>query len=145
MLDDGVAPVDGVPATGHVSRAMPDTSRVVALVDDLMFISRITEAAAPQGLEVTKVRTVAALVEACRLSPRVVLVDLDSSRLPWAEGVAALRADPEMAELPVVGFYGHVHTEHARQGQQAGCTRVLARGAFVQQLGSILEHPAAPA
>jgi CheY-like chemotaxis protein len=123
---------------------MPDRSRVVALVDDLMFVSRITEAAAPQGLEVKKVRTVAELVEACRPAPRVVLVDLDSSRLPWAEGVAALRADPELAGVPVVGFYGHVHTEHARQGEQAGCTRVLARGAFVQQLGRILELPNAP-
>ena len=125
-------------------RTMPENSRVVALVDDLMFLSRITEAAAGLGLEVKKARNVVELVEACRLSPRVVLVDLDSSRLPWAEGLAALRADPALANVPVVGFYGHVHTERARQGEQAGCTQVLARGAFVQQLRRLLELPAAP-
>jgi hypothetical protein len=39
---------------------------VVALVDDLMFVSRIREAARGCGLEVRTVRRVADLLDACR-------------------------------------------------------------------------------
>lgn len=113
---------------------------VVAFMDDLMFLSRIREAAAASGLEVRGVRRVPDLVAACRSSPLVVFVDLDSQRLPAAEALAALKADPALAAVPVVGFFSHVNVERARQAQTEGCTRVLARSAFVQELGGLLER-----
>jgi CheY-like chemotaxis protein len=122
---------------------MPDRSRLVALVEDLMFLSRITEAAAGQGLEVTRVRTAPEVLAACRPLPRLVLMDLDSPRLPWVEAIRSVRADPELTAVPIVGFYGHVHAERARQAEEAGITQTYARGAFVQQLGRILDTPPA--
>jgi len=110
----------------------------IAFMDDLMFLSRIQQAAKPEGLDVRRVATVPELLEACRAAPRVVLVDLDAARLAWAEGIAALRRDPALAGIPVVGFYGHVNAERARDAELAGATRVLPRGAFVQQLARIL-------
>ena len=45
----------------------------------------------------------------------------------------------------VVGFLGHTQVEQARLAEQAGCTRVLTRGAFVNELRSlILQPPAVP-
>lgn len=124
---------------------MPESSRVVALVDDLMFLSRITEAAAAQGLEVTRVRTLPETLAACRPLPRIVLMDLDSPRLPWVDAAGALRADPELAGIPLVGFYGHVHADRARRAEEAGVTQAITRGVFVQQLGRILTSPPAGA
>lgn len=115
--------------------------RVIALVDDLMFLSRIREAARAAALEVTAVRTVADLLAACRDPPRLVIVDLDRSRPPASEALAALRADAALAKLPVVGFFSHVHAERGRQAREAGCTRALPRSAFVEQLAELLTSP----
>jgi CheY-like chemotaxis protein len=114
--------------------------RVVALVDDLMFLSRIREAARARGLEVTGVRTVTDLLAACRDVPRLVIMDLDRDRPP--EALGALRAVPALSSVPVVGFFSHVHPERARQAREAGCTRALPRSAFVQELDALLAPPA---
>ncbi|HXB56151.1 MAG TPA: hypothetical protein VN461_15335 [Vicinamibacteria bacterium] len=114
---------------------------VIAFMDDLMFLSRVKEAARALGLEVHGVRTLAQLREACSPPPQVVLMDLDSPRLPATEALAALRSDPGLAGVPVVGFFSHVHGERARAAQAAGCTRVLARSAFVQKLPELLARP----
>jgi CheY-like chemotaxis protein len=113
-------------------------SHVIALVDDLMFLSRIREAARGAGTEVRTARSAADLVSGARDGGRLVLVDADSSRLPWAEAIGALRADPSTAALPVVAFLSHVHTDRAEAARAAGCSRVLARGAFVQELPRLL-------
>jgi CheY-like chemotaxis protein len=110
----------------------------VALVDDLMFLSRIREAGRRTGAGVQAVRDVAGLLEAARGSAAVVLVDLDSPRLPWREAIAALRADPALADLTVIGFFSHVHAQHARDALAAGATHALPRGAFVDRLDALL-------
>lgn len=114
---------------------------VIALVDDLMFLSRIREAARRQSLEVKAVRTADGLVEACRAGARVVIVDLDSRRLPSADALAALRADPALAGVPTIGFFSHVEVERAREAREFGCATVLPRSAFVQRLDALLASP----
>jgi CheY-like chemotaxis protein len=114
---------------------------IVALVEDLMFLSRIREAAKGPGVEVRAARTVEQLLTAAR-SSGLVLVDLDSGRLPTAAALAALKADPALAALPVIGFFSHVHTERADEVRQAGVTKVLARSAFVNALPALLAQAA---
>jgi CheY-like chemotaxis protein len=117
-------------------------SSLVAFMDDLMFLSRIRDAASAAGLSVRSVRDPAALVEACRVSrPALVFVDLDSHRLPSLDAVAAVRAVPELSSIPVVGFLGHAQADLAVAAQHAGCTRVLTRGAFVNELRSLILSP----
>jgi CheY-like chemotaxis protein len=113
---------------------------VVALVSDLMFGSRIREAAAAKGVSVRSARGPEALLQACRDdAPALVLLDLDDPRVRALEAVRSLRQDPAFGELPVVGFVSHVDAERAQAAQAAGCSRVLARGAFVQLLPQLLE------
>jgi len=114
-------------------------SRVLALVDDLLFLSRIREAARGTGAEVRPVRGPADLVATAREGGRLVLVDADSPRIRWAEAVGALRADPVVASLPVVAFFSHVQADRADAARAAGCSRVLARAAFVQELPRLIE------
>jgi DNA-binding NarL/FixJ family response regulator len=116
---------------------------IVAFVDDLMLLSRVREAARALDVEVRGMRRVLDLVEACRHSPTVVLIDLDSARLPSTEAISALKADPVLAQIPVVGFFSHVHPDRARNARELGCSRVLPRSAFVQALPSLLRTPSA--
>jgi CheY-like chemotaxis protein len=113
---------------------------VLAVVDDLLFLSKIQEAARAAGLAVRAARgPAAALPDLAGAAGAVaVLVDLDSARLPLKEWLPALRADARTSALPVVGFFSHVHAERGREAQAAGCTRVLPRGAFVQELPRLL-------
>jgi CheY-like chemotaxis protein len=111
---------------------------VIALVDDLMFLSRIREAARATGDEVRPARSAAEALAAARGGGRLVLVDADSSRLPWGEALAALRGEPALGSLPVVAFASHVHPERAEAALAAGASRVLSRGAFVRELPGLL-------
>lgn len=111
---------------------------VVAVVDDLMFLSRIREAAKRQGAEVRAVRTAADALAACRQGARRVILDLDTPRLPVLDVLAALAGDPAVSGVDRVGFYSHVETDRAREAMAAGCRTVLPRSAFVRQLDDLL-------
>jgi CheY-like chemotaxis protein len=110
---------------------------IVAFVDDLMFLSRIRVAAEARGLSVVSVRAVPDLVEAARQGARLVLVDLDA-RLPAIEAITALKAEPGLTNLPVVGFFSHVHAERGRQARAAGCAEALPRSVFAERLEALL-------
>ncbi len=113
---------------------------VLALVDDLLFLSRIREAARGSALEIRPVRRPSELVDGVRDGGRLVLVDADSNRLHWAEAVAALRQERPAGKTPtpVVAFFSHVNADRAEMARAAGCDRVLARGAFVKELPALL-------
>ena len=116
---------------------------VIALVDDLMFLSRIREAAKGHGLEVKAARTATDAVAGARAGARLVIMDLDSPRLPVTAALSELRADASLADLPVVGFFSHVEAQRGREAAAAGCTTVLPRSAFVQKLDALLAETAA--
>jgi CheY-like chemotaxis protein len=88
-------------------------------------------------------RTAADTVAAARAGARLVIMDLDSPRLGIADALSALRADPALTGLPVVGFFSHVEAQRGRDAAQAGCTTVLPRSAFVQKLDALLAEAAA--
>ena len=110
----------------------------VLLVDDLMFASRIREAAKVKGVTVSSARTAEQALAACRAGARTLIADLDSTRLPVLDALHAVSADPALAGVQLVGFFSHVETETARAAQAAGCRTVLPRSAFVRQLPDLL-------
>ena len=113
---------------------------MIALVSDLMFGSRIREAAAAKGAAVRSALGPEALLQACREElPALVFADLDDNRVRALDAIRALREDPAFQALTVIGFVSHVDAERAQAAQAAGCSRVLARSAFVQQLPQLLE------
>ena len=111
---------------------------IVLLVDDLMFASRIREAAKATGAVVASARTAAQALDACRAGARVLIADLDSPRLPALDAIRALAADPALAAVHTIGFFSHVETETARAAREAGCRTVLPRSAFVRELPALL-------
>ncbi len=117
--------------------------KLVALVDDLLFLSRIREAGRAAGVTVASARGARDLVAAATNGASLVLVDADSERLPWREAVAALRALPGLETLPVVAFVSHVRADHAQAARAAGASRVLARSAFVEELPRLVSEAGA--
>jgi CheY-like chemotaxis protein len=114
-----------------------DTRFVLAVVNDLMFGSRIRGAADNLGVRVIFARSAAALEEQAPLA-RLILLDLGTRWLDPARHIVALKASAATAPVPIVAFGSHVETEILTAARAAGAERVLARSAFVKVLPQLL-------
>ena len=108
---------------------------VLAIVDDLFFQAKIQAAAASLGVEVRIAKTFAQ-AQAAWSDPAVVMVDLNVTSADPLEMVRTLRAQRPV--VPIIGYGSHVQAELLAQARAAGCTTVLPRSAFVQQLPRLL-------
>jgi CheY-like chemotaxis protein len=117
---------------------------VVAVMDDLMFLSRLREAARGLALEVRVLRRSEDAAALAAAAPSLVVVDADSDRLPWSEIVRTLRSQPALTGVPVVAFVSHVDAARAALAREAGAQRVLARSTFVRELPALLSAAATP-
>jgi CheY-like chemotaxis protein len=112
---------------------------ILAVVDDLMFTSKIKTTAGHLGVPVAFAKSSAAALEQMRKdTPSLVIFDLNSARTDPLGTVAAMRRDPALASIPTVGFVSHVQTELIEAARQAGVGDVMARSAFTARLPEIL-------
>jgi CheY-like chemotaxis protein len=116
-------------------------AKVLALVDDLFFGARIAETARHVGVEVEVVSTGNALVEkagavlSAAQRPALIVVDLNA-RTDAIDALMRLQAAGN--QTPVVAFLSHVQTELAERARTAGCSEVMPRSRFTQDLAAIL-------
>jgi PleD family two-component response regulator len=112
---------------------------ILAVLDDLMFTSKIKAAAGQLGVTVAFARSADAAMTAMRATaPSLVILDLNNARTTPLAIVAAMKQDPALAVIPTVGYASHVQTEVIDAARHAGVGQVLARSAFTQQLAEIL-------
>jgi len=112
---------------------------ILAILDDLMFSSKIKTAAGQLGVPVAFARSRAAALEQMRKTPpTLVILDLNNVRTEPLDIVADKHADPALASVPTVGFASHVQTHVIEAARQAGVSEVLARSAFTTRLADIL-------
>lgn len=118
---------------------MSEQPRVVAvLVDDMFFAARINAAASEGGRRIERVRSPQQLEELASIAPSLIIIDLNSDRIPPLEAIAFLKSNAELSRVPIVGFVSHVQTELIRQARASGCDYVVARSAFTQLLSRIV-------
>ncbi len=110
-------------------------SRVVALMDDLFFQMKLAETAKQLGVEVKVATNGDALMGLMESAPRLVIVDLNARSQPL-QVIEKVRQNNK--HVRVVAFLSHVQTQLAAQAQAAGCTEVLPRSSFTQNLAAIL-------
>lgn len=110
-------------------------ARVVALMDDLFFQLKVAETAKHLGLELKVATNGDALLALLQPAPNLVIVDLNARSQPL---VAIERLRAAQKDLRVVGFLSHVQRDLAAQAQAAGCSEVMPRSAFTQNLAAIL-------
>jgi CheY-like chemotaxis protein len=114
---------------------------ILAVLDDLMFSSKIKTTAGQLGVTVTFARSAdAAIAEMRKTAPSLVILDLNNTRTNPLGIVASMREDPALASIPTVGYASHVQTDVINAARQAGVGEVLARSAFTIQLADILRR-----
>ena len=81
------------------------------------------------------------------LRPLLIITDM---QMPGMDGLAmtrALKADPQLAAIPVIALTAHVMPEHRRQALAAGCAAFLCKPLrlhpFLNEIEHVLEHACA--
>jgi two-component system, NtrC family, C4-dicarboxylate transport response regulator DctD len=114
---------------------------ILAVLDDLMFTSKIKTTASQLGVPVAFARSAdGALAEMRKAPPSLVILDLNNARTNPLGIVASMKADPTLASVPTVGYASHVQVDVINAARQAGVGDVMARSAFTQNLADILRR-----
>ena len=112
---------------------------VIAAIDDILFISKIRATAEHLGVDVRFARNSGALLANARENkPNLIIVDLHAQKIDSIALATALKADPELQAIELLGFFSHVQTDLMREATEAGYDRVMPRSAFSKDLASIL-------
>jgi enhancing lycopene biosynthesis protein 2 len=112
--------------------------KVLAVVDDMFFASKIRAVAEAVGVEISFPRTKESLIEKAR-DAKLVIVDLHNQKfdpLTVPEAVGAVRT---------LGFFSHVEVELQRRALAAGYGQVVPRSVFTRDLAQILSSQPPPA
>jgi len=116
------------------------TRRIIAIVDDMFFASKIRATAEAVEVEVSFPRTLDAVLEKVRsITPDLIVIDLHHQRFDPIGFANELKSDPEIATIPMLGFFSHVEVDLQRRAVAAGIDRVIPRSIFARDLGMILE------
>ena len=117
-------------------------ARVVALVPDLLFGSKIPAALAAAGHDVVLAGTEA---DARAQAPGadVLVVDLASGTVDGAELVEAMRAAGELDQTRTLAFYSHVDVEVRERALAAGFDLVVPRSRMNREGAELVTRLAA--
>ena len=114
---------------------------IVAVVDDLFFVSKLQETARLVGAQLATVRAVAFHLDDLRQQkPALIIFDLNTTSGNAAELIRQLKSDAELKEIPVMAFFSHVQVELQRAAQEAGCDQILPRSQFTATLPQLLRQ-----
>jgi len=109
--------------------------RVLVLVDDLFFRTKIVETARQVGVDLACFATPQDLVDEARAKPPALIVlDLNAGNNPLQAAEQLARGN----STPLIAFLSHVQTDLAERARQAGCTEVMPRSQFSKELPAIL-------
>src|SRR5437868_15435143 len=94
---------------------------LIAVLDDLMFSSKIRAAAKQAAVPLVFARSSAsALTEMRKAPPSLVIFDLDNPRTDPLGIVAAMKNDPALASIRTMAFVSHVRADLIEQARAAG-------------------------
>ena len=119
-------------------------SHVLAVIDDLFFIGKLIGTAKQVGATLQTTTAAQFSLDALRREkPALAIFDLNTTSANPVELIRQLKADPDLAAIPVIGFFSHVQVELMRAAEQAGCDEVMPRSKFTATLPDLLRRVAA--
>ncbi len=117
--------------------------KILAVVDDLLFTVKISDAAKRAGLDAEFVKSEKDVMEkASEEKPLLIILDLNNSSVQPLELIAKLKGDGDLRHISLIGYLSHVQGELKQKAQEAGANIVMARSAFSQNLPQILKRHA---
>src|ERR1700733_9301999 len=115
--------------------------KILAVVEDLLFTVKISDAAKRAGLEVEFVKSERDVIEkATHEKPLLIILDLNFTAVQPLKLISKMKNNGEMKQISVIGDLSHGQGELHHQAQEAGANIVMARSAFSQNLPQILKR-----
>jgi DNA-binding NarL/FixJ family response regulator len=122
-------------------------ARVLALVADLLFGSRVQSALEAAGHEVELIGDAARLRERLAqeraVAGAVLLVDLTDAQLDGARVLEALAGEDALGGIRTLGFYSHVDVRARERAQRAGFELLVPRSRMAREPAELLARLAA--
>lgn len=116
-------------------------TRVIAVVDDMFFSSKIKAAAKSAGVKLDFVKNPNKFIEEVKADlPALIIFDLNSKRLRPLELIEELNSYQELKKTMTIGYLPHVEQELKKEASNLGFDVVMPRSRFVRELPSILKE-----
>jgi len=120
-----------------------EKKKILAVVDDLLFTVKISDAAKRVGLDVEFLKSERDVLEkATHERPLLIILDLNCNSVEPLKLIAKLKAHGDLKKISLIGYLSHVQGELKQQAHEAGANIVMARSAFSQNLQQILKRHA---
>jgi len=119
-----------------------EPKRVLAVVSDLFFSVKLTEAAKRAGMSLEFVKEPADVIEKAKSRPQLIVFDLNFESADPLSLIGKLKGSAETKSISLIGYLSHIQGELKQQAQEAGCDMVMARSAFSQNLSQIFKRHA---
>ena len=119
-----------------------EPKRVLAVVSDLFFSVKISEAAKRNGLALEFVKEGKDLMEKAKVKPSLIVFDLNFDSVSPLDLITQLKGNPETKGISLLGYLSHLQGELKMQAQAAGCDMVMARSALSQNMLQIFKRHA---
>ena len=120
----------------------PATKTILAVVSDLFFSAKITEAAKRAGVTLQYVTTEKDLLEKAKAHPALIIFDLNFDAVHPLKLIGKLKASAELKHISLLGYLSHVQADLKLKAQETGCDMVMPRSAFSMNLPQILKRHA---
>jgi PleD family two-component response regulator len=117
-----------------------ESKRVLAVVSDLFFSVKLSEAAKRNGLAIEFVKDPAEVLEKAKSRPTVIVFDLNFEAVEPLKLISQLKGNPDTRGVSLIGYLSHIQGELKQQAQEAGCDMVMARSALSQNLMQIFKR-----
>jgi DNA-binding NtrC family response regulator len=127
-------------APSNAAPSIAGARKLLVVMSDLLFRSKIDEVARRLGLELRVAKSPEQLDRQLAAGePAIAIVDLEETALDSFAAIARIRtASPA---TPILGFAGHGNIEAIKRAREGGAT-VLARSGFTLQLPALLTEVA---
>ena len=119
---------------------MQENKRVLAVVADLFFSVKLTEAAKRSGMALEFVKDAGEVLEKAKAKPSLIIFDLNFEAVEPVQLIQKLKENGATKSISLIGYLSHIQAELKQQAQEAGCDMVLARSAFSQNMPLIFKR-----
>ncbi len=113
--------------------------KVLVLVDDLLFASRIEGTLGACGYDVRIAPVMLEVAQVAReWAPDGIVISFGTPFQDWEGAIRAIRSEPSFAETPLLAFGPHVDTAGRAAAAKAGATHVVTNGAFFNRMPDVI-------
>jgi len=120
-----------------------EKKKILAVVDDLLFTVKISDAVKRAGLDVQFLKSERDVLErAAEDKPLLIILDLNNNSIDPLRLISKLKGDGKLKHISLIGYLSHVQGELKQKAHDAGANIVMARSAFSQNLQQILKRHA---